>query len=297
MEQIFLVGNPNVGKSSVFNQLTGVRQKTANYPGVTVERKLGKFQNHPIIDLPGLKSVWSESVDEQVSVQELLKLNPDKGRVLFIADGMNLEQDLFLFSQVADLQIPLILLINYKDEVEKQALQIDVAKLSQQLGCKVSLFSAKTGDGLAELETMIKGDEFTKPNTFIRTQYDVANAQGIFNNTLKNSIEDFHQQSHSKEQLEMVQNDFSSRQSLVNRIVDATIVQKNITDFRTDKIDAIALHPIWGSIIFFLLLLFIFQSIFSFSSIPMDMIDGFFWRRICLGTKHLTACLVGRFSW
>lgn len=275
-KRVFLVGQPNVGKSSVFNQLTGIRQKTGNYSGVTVERKTGFLGKTQIIDLPGLKSVWSTSVDEQISVREIQQLDPEQDAVLFIADGVNLAQDLLLFSQVADLQIPILLVINYQDEVLKQQIQINVNELSKRTAVSVLMISARTNTGIQQLKTAIQSDQFKYPNSFIRGQYENQSSNDTFQNTFSENIEQYHQNLGNAKYLSIVKKDYDLRQPLVDHLVEQTVQLPKDEHVFTDKIDAVLLHPIWGTAVFLMLMLFIFQSIFSFSGVPMDWIDGFF---------------------
>ncbi|NNE28687.1 MAG: hypothetical protein HKN16_03580, partial [Saprospiraceae bacterium] len=171
-KEILLVGNPNVGKTSLFNLLTGLNQKTGNYEGVTVEKKVGRFNGQLIIDLPGIKSLWASNLDEIIAAREILNARNSETPVLFIASGTKLEENLLLFSQIADLQIPMVLVVNYKDELEKNNIQIDIAKLRSKIGCPVALVNSRSGDGFAELRELIRKEEFNVPNAFARSQFD-----------------------------------------------------------------------------------------------------------------------------
>ncbi|MFT5168444.1 MAG: ferrous iron transport protein B, partial [Saprospiraceae bacterium] len=188
--RILLVGNPNVGKSSLFNLLTGVRQKTGNYDGVTVEKKEGRFRNKIITDLPGLSSMWSDGLDERVSIQQVLQINSSEDSVIFIADGLNLQHNILLFSQLADLQVPMAMVINFKDEIAKKGIKIDLRKLQDKLACPVVLLNSRSGDGIEKLKTIIQEDKFCPPNAFLRTQYEELQGD-VFVNNFEASIEKY----------------------------------------------------------------------------------------------------------
>ncbi|MEM9931474.1 MAG: FeoB small GTPase domain-containing protein, partial [Bacteroidota bacterium] len=154
-----LVGNPNSGKSSLFNLLTGLRQRIGNFPGVTVEKKSGvlKLDNLPdveLIDFPGAYSCYPTSLDERLVVQELTNpqgdLFPDA--ILYVADITKLDKHLLLFTQLRDLDLPMILVLNMADLLETNGLQVDVDRLRKKLGVPVVLVSAREGSGTAELK-------------------------------------------------------------------------------------------------------------------------------------------------
>ena len=150
IRKIFLIGNPNSGKSSLFNQLTGLNQKIANYPGVTTERKTGLFnldkQEYEIIDLPGCYSLYPNSIDEKVVINELLQNKPDL--ILFVADASNLHRSLLLYTQVADFNLPIALVLNMVDELEGKGEVVNASFLESELGCAVFLCNSKKGKTL-----------------------------------------------------------------------------------------------------------------------------------------------------
>ena len=170
--QLFaLVGNPNCGKTTVFNALTGLRQKVANYPGVTVEKKIGEcFSQYGkkmrIIDLPGAYSLNARSPDEAVLRDVLLgrrKDTPKPDHIICIADASNLERNLYLVTQVLELGLPTILALNMVDVAEAKHWRIDVAKLSEELGIPVIPMQATSGKGLLELKIAMSQGRVLKP--------------------------------------------------------------------------------------------------------------------------------------
>ncbi len=277
MKQLALIGKPNSGKSSLFNKLTGLNQKIGNYSGVTVEKKSGDFNGTKIIDLPGLKSLWVDSLDEKISLQEILKYAEEGSPLLFVANGLQLADSLLLFSEIADLQLPIILVINFKDELKKSQLVLDEEKIKNHLGCEVVLMNSKTGEGLDELEKLIRENKAKVPHTFRRSQFEKIDENGFQNIYLKSIID--HQNEFTNEQYNLLETDFSQRQVLVSKITndvlkeDPTKVDILVGSKRADKI---LLHPIWGMLIFIAVMLVVFQSVFTLSGIPMDWIDQFF---------------------
>jgi ferrous iron transport protein B len=148
---IALAGNPNSGKTTLFNELTGGNQYVGNWPGVTVEKKDGPLKGHKDVtvqDLPGIYSLSPYSLEERVSRKYLVEEKP--GAILDIVDGTNIERNLFLTTQLAELGVPLVVAVNMMDLVEKAGDQIDFAKLGKALNCKVTGISAKEGEGCAE---------------------------------------------------------------------------------------------------------------------------------------------------
>ena len=277
MKQLALIGKPNSGKSSLFNQLTGLNQKIGNYSGVTVEKKSGMSDGVKIIDLPGLKSLWVDSLDEQISLREILDYSESDSPLLFVANGTQLADSLLLFSEIADLQLPMILVINFKDELKKSQLVLDKEKIKNHLGCEVVLMNAKSGDGLDELKKLIREDKATIPHTFRRSQFEQISENGFENIYLK-TIKD-HQNAFTNDQYLLLETDFTQRQVLVSKITN-DVLKEDPTKLdilvSSKKADKILLHPIWGLLIFLAVMLVVFQSVFTLAGIPMDWIDQLF---------------------
>ena len=305
---IALLGNPNTGKTSVFNQLTGLNQKVGNYPGITVEKKegvckLNRTTKAHIIDLPGTYSLNASSMDESVVIELLLNKNskdfPDVAVV--VTDVENLKRNLLLFTQVKDLGIPTLLVINMSDQMKRKGISIDIPLLESKLDTKIALISTRESKGLdllrellinyrqlsvkptIELKTI--NEEYfenlkkTFPNQQLYKLWLVITQDVNFAKIDRQKISDstdFKTQSetHLKK---MQQKETVKRYQFINNILKETLVidRESATDLRS-RLDRILIHKFWGYIIFFAILMTIFQSIFDWSSIPQDFIDTTF---------------------
>lgn len=302
---VALIGNPNTGKTSVFNQLTGLSQQVGNYPGITVEKKVGfcKLPNNVkanIIDLPGTYSLNASSIDENVVIELLLnkndKLYPDVAIV--VSDVENLKRNLLLFTQIKDLEIPTILVINMADRMDAKGITLDIPYLAEQLKTKIALVSTRRKFGIDELKKLIVSyktlstepclhassidpDYFESlrrafPNQLLYKLWLVITQDVNFLNLERNEIRSSFTKSHS-DLKRLQQRETIKRYQFIN---DVLKVGQNIDlsvakDFNS-KLDRILTHKIWGYAIFFLILFVIFQAIFEWSSVPMDFIDGTF---------------------
>lgn len=309
-KKIALLGNPNAGKSSLFNQLTGLRQKVGNFPGVTVERKSGFCRlddKHEIevVDLPGTYSLYPTSLDERIAVNALINTKhqdyPDA--ILYIADVMNLERHLLLLTQIIDLDFPVLLAINMNDIAEKQHVYCDISKLSNELNIDVVKINGRTGDGIKEVkkklaELFLKPDKANENKRFYTLSPDEIIISEIIakHSALKNDYHGLvilHHLQHisflNKEikqdlgnklkeqafdsinnQMEEIMHRYQLFTPIVNSVLSKSFINTNSI---TDKIDRVVTHKIAGPLIFFLLMFFVFQAIFSWSVVPMDWID------------------------
>ena len=253
-----LVGNPNAGKTTLFNALTGLRAKTANFPGTTVERRVGrtKIGSHQIVlvDLPGLYGLESSSPDEKLASDALrgrLDGHPAPNAALVVVDATNLERNLFLASQVLELDCPVIVALNMMDMARRDGIRIDVAKLRTELGCPVIPISARSGKGIPELEKEIEKlvggpDAATAP----QAKPGCGACSGC-----------------------PYQARYEWTEKISNRVMDGTVARRSE---RTEKIDEIVTHPVVGVIVFQLVMLVIFALIFWAAQIPMHLIDHLF---------------------
>jgi ferrous iron transport protein B len=159
MKKFVLIGNPNTGKTSLFNTLTGLNQRTGNYPGITVDKKkgiisLGK-ESIELIDLPGTYSLEPHSLDEEVVLQEILNIKEPPDAIIYISDATNLRRNLFLFSQIRDLEIPCVLVINRIDKLKKVGIEINISQIEQHYKCSVVLTSITKNIGLDTLSNKL----------------------------------------------------------------------------------------------------------------------------------------------
>lgn len=315
---VALIGNPNVGKTSVFNQLTGLNQQVGNYPGITVEKKIGfcKLPNNVkanILDLPGTYSLNASSIDENVVIELLLnkndKLYPDVA--LVITDVENLKRNLLLYTQIKDLEIPTILVINMADRMEYKGISLDIPHLEEHLKTKIALISSRKGEGIDELKKLIVSynsisnepclnassidpEYFNSlrhafPNQLLYKLWLVITQDVNFLNLDRNEIRSSFTKSHS-DLKRLQQKETIKRYQFINDVLKQghTIDTAVAKDFRS-KLDRVLTHKIWGYVIFFLILFVIFQSIFEWSKIPMDFIDGAFASLSSLASEELPA--------
>ena len=258
---IALIGNPNCGKSTLFNLLTGLRQKISNLPGTTVEKKQGKWQagsvTHTLLDLPGIYSLYSESDDEKLVVKSLLGLEqselPDK--ILFILDASNLRRNLLLFSQVAELKIPMAVLLTMNDTAHKKNLTVTTKKLESTLGVPVVKINPRKGEGIGEIHSalanarisalQLMGNTDERLNDFVNGSKKV----GIAAETL-------------------------SRYAHIEKIVAECVNSKQTSgkSWRS-KLDYWLTHRILGYLIFAFIMLTIFQGVFTLAEYPMTWIE------------------------
>ncbi|MBT7243584.1 MAG: ferrous iron transport protein B [Flavobacteriaceae bacterium] len=305
---VALIGNPNTGKSSVFNILTGLNQKVGNYPGITVEKKQGTCQlernlKAHIIDLPGTYSLNASSLDENVVIELLLnkkdKDYPDVAVV--IADIENLKRNLLLFTQIKDLGIPTILAINMADRMKRKAISLNIKELEEKLGTKIVLISSRKKTGIETLKSLISNynslsltpcinSSKIAPEYFERLQKTFPNQDlyklwlvvtqdvnfGKLNRKKINGIQPFQTESITNLK-RLQQKETIARYQFINDTLKETlsIDSKNAKDLRS-RLDKILTHKFWGYVIFFSILLLIFQAIFDWSTYPMDFIDNSF---------------------
>ena len=306
--KVALIGNPNTGKTSVFNALTGLNQKVGNYPGITVEKKegscrLNRTTKGQILDLPGTYSLNASSMDESIVIELLLNRNdkdfPDVAVV--ITEVENLKRNLLLFTQIKDLEIPTLLVINMSDQMKRKGISLEVDQLQQQLGTQVILTSIRQGEGIAELKealvnyrqlptvplldlNSIDNDYFSRlqkafPSESLYKLWLVITQDVNFSSIERNRIQaatDFQVQSDVVLK-RMQQKETIKRYQIINQILkQAYRVDKGAARDLRSRIDRVLIHKIWGYVFFFGLLLLIFQSIYDWSSVPMEFIDSLF---------------------
>ena len=308
---VALIGNPNTGKTSLFNELTGLNQKVGNYPGVTVDKKEGssKLQGNLkaiITDLPGTYSINPTSLDETIVLKTLLNSKSDKTPdvIVVVADIENLKRNLLLFSQIKDLEIPTVLAINMADQMKRKGITVDIKLLEKELGNEVVLISVRkaTAKGVEEVKKAIvktynsaKAFPLCNVNNKIDPAYfdrlkEINPKYSIYELWLmitQNSFPDKISEE-EKQALLTFKNDSKNlkkyqhketiyRYQKINEILKKTYLvdRSKASDLRA-KLDKVFTHKIFGYVLFFTVLLVIFQSIFDWASLPMDLIDTAF---------------------
>ncbi len=300
--KIALVGNPNLGKTTLFNKLCGLNQRTGNYPGVTVDKKKGYLKADgkkiEIVDLPGINGLYPNSKDEELVVKYLLNSEaedyPDK--IVLIVSALNLKRNLFLYEQIRDLNIPLILAVNMVDLAAKRGIFIDMDALSKAVDIPIVKISAKKGTGFTELIALFNEEIVVNPR---KATYIQENQEAV----LDNYAELINEASKYKAFLAITEPNLTDDQAEKDQFIlenevnvrewktNASILRyKHIKTYfdsvqridktkatdLTSKLDRILLHPIFGIVIFIGILFSIFQSIFWLASYPMDWIDAGF---------------------
>lgn len=244
IQNIALVGNPNCGKTSLFNHLTGTRQKVANYAGVTVERKEG-FVKLPsgrsmrILDLPGAYSLEATSPDEAITRAVCLGELKDEtlpDLLVCVVDATNLRLHLGFALEVRQLGRPMLLVLNMMDEARQRGIQINVAQLSASLGVPVVETVAVRSEGVKQLVASLDGGDFAAPP--VSTHFE--------------------------------------RHDMVNQLLAESVVMPDFTDKRTEFLDRIFLHPVLGLLSLAVLMFVIFQAVFSWAAPFMDGIEAVF---------------------
>jgi len=302
---VALIGNPNTGKTSVFNQLTGLNQQVGNYPGITVEKKEGicklpRGLKAHIIDLPGTYSLNASSLDENVVIDLLLNKNdkdfPDVAVV--VSDAENLKRNLLLYTQIKDLEIPTILVINMADRMKRKGISLNLELLEEKLKTNIVLVSARKGTGIDDLKEQImnyqkisstpclnasdmdpeyfNGLRKTFPNQALYKLWLVITHDANFGNIDRGNLaQNPNFSTKSVGDLKRLQQkETILRYKFINDLlkVALTIDLKNATDLRI-KLDRLLTHKVWGYVIFSIIMLTIFQAIYDWSTIPMDFID------------------------
>ncbi len=247
---IALAGNPNAGKTTLFNTLTGLKQKVANYPGVTVERKMGRWAfgstGVRLIDLPGLYSLDASSIDEEIALEVLtgkIEGSERPDAVVAVVDATNLERNLYLVTQLIELELPVVVALTMMDVFEKEEHTIDIKKLSEMLGVPVVAVQSGTGRGIEELGEAVlssAGSSVEVPDGL-----RLADGNKIFN-----------------------------RYKFISNIVQETVRHNDRRAHQiADRIDSVLTHKFWGIVVLLGILLLIFHAIFSWAAIPTDLLD------------------------
>lgn len=303
--KVALIGNPNVGKSTLFNRLTGLKQRVGNYPGTTVDKRIGFFtengQSIQLYDFPGTYSLYPKAADEEV-VFDILS-NPEHpdfpDKVFVVGHPLRLKRSLLLFKQVQDLGIPVKFVLNMMDEAERERISIHIQKLSEILNTQVIATNARTGEGLDQIKESISTDFESKPSPFeipllyvnpvkeireklkLKSDYlafQYAAQPNILHLTAeeKSTIENIRKLNHmvpARMQIAETLYRYDEIDPIVEQVESSSGEKKRSF---SEKLDNVLTHGFWGYIIFFGLLFLMFQAIYSWAEVPMDAIDSLF---------------------
>lgn len=312
IRKVTLIGNPNSGKSTLFNTLTGLNQRTGNFPGVTVDKKsavirkkVGKQQiEFHYTDLPGTYSLYPKSLDEEVATSVLTdgQNNDHPDTVVIVADATSLKRSLFLAGQIIDLNIPCVLALNMMDEAEKSGIKIDISRLANRMGIPILPISARNKTGIEELEEVIAGkvDEpayrFVDPSSIakeaVKLIMQVSPPETKEYQALYRAHRLYQSDETWREKLDAV--GFSTtaaqaeesllRYGIIAQHLEACIGKGTTLPTLSRKIDKYLTHKVWGYVIFLAIMLAVFQSIFFLATFPMEWIEnGFAWvQEFCL---------------
>jgi ferrous iron transport protein B len=270
---IALAGNPNAGKTTLFNALTGMKQKVANYPGVTVERKEGFWRLGDdkiaarLIDLPGLYSLDATSLDEQIARDVLtgrIENLPKPDVIVAVVDATNLERNLYLVTQLLDYKVPLVVALTMVDAAEKQSLEIDIEKLSELLQIPVVEVIATQGKGIDKLVKKVlqvaKIEQKKKNYSFSTPKTENVSEESFIHLSLQDDSQ--------------INKQIFARYNFISDIYQESVKPKQ-TEERSlsEKIDRVLTHKFFGLVILIGILLLVFQTIFSWANLPMDLLE------------------------
>ncbi len=304
VKHILLVGNPNVGKSTIFNLLCNKNQKTGNYAGVTVASHQGTYiyqgEEVEIVDLPGSYSIYPTSEDEAIFTKYLIEEQEKYSGVIYIADALNLKRSLLLFQQIKDLGISVLVVLNQMDLAEKRGLHIDSKKLETLIGNRILKTNAKANIGIEEIRNAIRNNEFSVSDKAffdipsenlglvfkISRQINEKNFYKVWTliaaDTYLGKLESVKTQLNHEDRKCMVPKRLQVQETIrryqqIDGYMSQIISKKpQFKELLTEKLDKVLVHPILGYLVFALILLIIFQSVFFIAEYPMNWIDGSF---------------------
>lgn len=266
---IAIAGNPNAGKTTLFNALTGLRQKIANYPGVTVERKEGIWkleeENLQLIDLPGLYSLDVTSLDEQIACDVLtgkVADLPKPDAVIAVVDATNLERNLYLVTQILEFKIPVVIALTMMDSAEKESLEIDAKKMSELLHIPVIPVIAAQKQGIAELSKAVL--KSARSENLPHIPWLAESEYVLDDDEIHLSLSDD----------AAANKKIFARYNFISEVYQESVKQIHTNERNvSEKIDSVLTHKFFGLLILVAILLLVFQTIFSWASLPMDLLE------------------------
>ncbi|AWU44155.1 ferrous iron transport protein B [Blattabacterium punctulatus] len=310
--KLALIGNPNVGKTSLFNKLTGLNQKVGNYLGVTIDKKIGYFFYkkiyYQIMDLPGTYSIYPSSDDEEIVcrlLNDTKNVNDYPDKIIVVADSSNIKKSIFLLRQIQDLGFPVLFILNMIDEAKNKGIFINIKKLKKFLITEIISINARKGIGIEKVKNKINKINYQKkynyfffnpkldyitaiknvksyyPINSYKAWYYLANNRIFFKKKDKilNKIKKKHNIISKRLQIKEILYRYKEISYIFSKTVSEFLSnkEKNYLNFQK-KIDKYLLvHPLWGYLIFFFLLFIIFQSVFFLSKNPKEFIEFFFY--------------------
>lgn len=305
-KQILLVGNPNVGKSTVFNLLCNKKQKTGNYAGVTVASHLGSYsykkEEVELVDLPGSYSIYPTSEDEAIFSKFLIEEQNNYCGVVYMLEALSIKRGILLFQQIQDLGIPILLVVNQIDQSERRGITLELEKLSELLQVKVIRTNAKKNIGLDELREAIFNNNFQKTsqvsfeipleqkglifkilsNTKEHNQYKVWTL--LASDTYLGKLETVEDQITKEDAKCLVPKRLQTQETIrryqnIDKVISQVLYKKpQFKELLTEKLDRVLVHPFWGYVVFSIIILLLFQSVFFLAEYPMGWIEeSFLW--------------------
>lgn len=310
---IALVGNPNSGKSSLFNSLTGLKQRVGNFPGVTVDKKIGSCRisaslTANILDLPGTYSLYPKGADEQVTCEVLLNRNhkdrPDM--IVAIADASNLRRNLLFCSQIMDLGIPVVIALTMNDIARQKGIEVDAEELERMMGVPVVKINPRRNKGISQLKKVLADMRLAAPVYHGREFIDVKEHTGAWLDEVKelcllesrygalqvacsymelsflNAAQRIHISALVNEsgfhKAKVQAEEIMERYRKIGTIMDKAVAEASPLkqSMMTDRLDKVLLHPLWGNLVLLAVLFMMFQSIFWLAEYPMTWVEQLF---------------------